>query len=305
MSHAGETVSIETRRSVFILNPMSGRPSGRARRRERIVDFIARHRLDSRLLETSGPGHGTALARAALAEGAGIVISVGGDGTMNEVASALVGAPACFGLVPCGSGNGLARDLGLPLEIDRALDLLRAARVREIDTGTLGGYPFFNVAGLGFDAEISRRFNRCGRRGFASYVRIGLGVLFEHRCERLTIEREGVPPETLDAYVATLANSTQFGNHARIAPRARLDDGLLDLTVVRTGNLLVAVPLGVRLFAGTIDRARAVRTMQAARFTLRRTRPGPIHTDGEVREAGAVLEARIIPRSLRVLTSVP
>lgn len=293
--------SIRTLRSVFIMNPVSGRPATRARRRERVAEFIAGQGLDARLLESRGSGHATELSRAAVADGADIVVSVGGDGTMNEVGTPLVGQPVMFGIVPCGSGNGLARDLGIPLKIDRALALLLDARVRVIDTGVVNGWPFFNVAGFGFDAEISRRFNRCRQRGLISYFRLGFGALMTERVQRLVVEPGGAPAEELPAFMTALANSTQYGNNARIAPHARLDDGRLDVVVIKSGNPVLAFWLGLRSFAGTIDRAASVRSMQAAAFTLRRSGPGPIHTDGEVRECPATLAVRCVPASLRVL----
>jgi len=294
-------VSITALRSVFIMNPVSGRPATRARRRERVAAFIGRHRLGARLLESQGAGHARELSRAAVAEGVDLVISVGGDGTMNEVGAPLVGRPAMFGIVPCGSGNGLARDLGVPQQVDRALDLLLDARVRVIDTGEVNGLPFFNVAGFGFDAEVSRRFNRCKERGLVSYFRLGFGALATVRTQPIMVEPEGAPAETLPAFMTALANSTQYGNNAHIAPHARLDDGRLDVVVVKSGNPVLAFWLGLRAFAGTIDRAAAVRSLQARAFTIRRPGPGPIHTDGEVHDAPATLEVRAVPASLRVL----
>jgi diacylglycerol kinase (ATP) len=294
-------VSISGIKSTFILNPTAGKAATRARRRERVLAFIARHQLDAHLVETATPRHATALAQDAIAAGARLVVSIGGDGTMNEVATALVGTRVFYGLVPSGSGNGLGRDLGIPLGFDQALAALLDARVRCIDTGSINGLPFFNVAGLGFDAEISRRFNQCERRGLASYFRIGCGALFTYRKEMLGITPLSGVEEKVVSFVTTVANSTQYGNNARIAPHALLDDGLLDLAVIKTGNPFLAVPLGLRLFAGSIDRAPSVRSIQSSTFTIRRTAAGPIHTDGEVHACSATLQVQVVPRSLLVL----
>lgn len=289
-------------RGVFVLNPVSGRPATRAWRRERLEAFLARHRLDAQVLVSLRPGHAVELARAAIDAGAAWVVSVGGDGTINEVASTLVGKSAVFGIIPCGSGNGLARDLALPLRFEDALELLLDARVRVIDSGTVNGLPFFNVAGLGFDAVIGDRFNRSGgTRGLATYFRIGLAALFTTPIEPLVVEPEGRPAESMVSFMTAIANSTQYGNNARIAPRARLDDGQLDVVVVQTRNPLRAVWLGLRAFAGTVDRANAVRTLQARAFTIRRAAAGPIHVDGEVHVCPATIEVRTVPGSLRVL----
>jgi diacylglycerol kinase family enzyme len=231
------------------------------------------------------------------------VVAVGGDGTMNETAQALVGTPAALALVPCGSGNGLALHLGLPTRPRRALALLTdpAARVAVIDTGTANGHPFFNVMGLGFDAEISRRFNLLARRGPAAYARAGFAAFLGHRAQRITVSAGSGPATTLDAFLVTVANSDQYGNHARLAPGARVNDGLLDLVSVGPLGFFTALPLLARLFLGTFDRSPRVYHLRGARFVVRRSAPGLIHTDGETHETGAAVEIAVRPLSLRLV----
>ena len=293
--------SIMALRTAFVVNPISGRPASRAHRAERLAAFIATHRLNAEVMVSQSPGHAVELARHAVEERYDSVVSVGGDGTMNEVASMLIGQETNLGIVPCGSGNGLARDLGVPLGFDPALEALLDARVRVIDTGSVNGLPFFNVAGLGLDANISDRFNRSRERGLLSYFRLGFEALFRTPIEHLVIEPAGAPAVSVPSFMTAIANSTQYGNNARIAPRAALDDGRLDVVVVTSGNPVVAIWLGLRSFAGTLDRARAVRSLQAPGFTIRRAAAGPIHTDGEVHVCPATVEVRVVPRSLRVL----
>lgn len=294
-------VSVAALRTAFIVNPISGRPGTRVRRAERLTAFIAEHNLAAEVRVSQSPGHAVELARAAVNERFDAVVSVGGDGTMNEVASMLIGQETNLGIVPCGSGNGLARDLRVPLGFDEALEALLDARVRVIDTGSVNGLPFFNVAGLGLDANISDRFNRSRERGLLSYFRLGFEALFRTPIEQLVIEPAGAPAVSLPSFMTAIANSTQYGNNARIAPRAMLDDGRLDVVVVTSGNPVLAFWLGLRSFAGTLDRAQAVRSLQAPGFTIRRAAAGPIHTDGEVHVCPATVEVRVVPRSLRVL----
>ncbi len=293
--------SIRSLRSVFILNPASGKLSARARRSERVEQFIARHQLDATIALTTRRGHATELARDAAAAGVQLVVSVGGDGTMNEVASGLVATSALYGMIPTGSGNGLGRDLGLPMDFDRALDVLLDGAVRVIDTGIVDGHAFFNVMGLGFDAEIGRRFNACKGRGFFNYVQIGFRAFFAYRKQRITVEPEGGAAFSVDAFLASVANSTQYGNNARIAPRARLDDGRLDFVALTTGNLLLALPLVIRLFTRSMHRSRFARGAVAPRFRIRRAASGPIHTDGEIHDAPATFDIEVRPQSLRIL----
>ena len=309
LSRAGPGASIgpqirpSTSKTRFILNPNSG---GIRRRRglvPAIRAFIARQGLNADLVFTKRRGEATELARAAVADGCERVVAVGGDGTMNEVAQALVGASVALALVPCGSGNGLALHLGIPVQPRRSLALLvdPSARVVAIDTGTANGHPFFNAMGAGFDAEISRRFNRLAGRGLATYLRAGLGAFAHGRGQPVALSDANGRRETMNAFLVAVANSDQYGNHARMAPGARVDDGLLDLVVVRQPGVVGAVVLMARLFLGSFDRSPQVRHLRSARFVIERSAPGLIHTDGETHETGATVEVVVRPRSLRLV----
>jgi diacylglycerol kinase (ATP) len=285
---------------LFVINPRSGR-----RRRTSAVpgllrEFVTGRRLEAEFATTEGPGHATEIAREAVASGFSRIVAVGGDGTVNEVAQALIHAPAAMGLVPCGSGNGLALHLGLPTSLSSALDLATgtSGRIAELDTGAANGFPFVNVMGTGLDADVSRRFNRLARRGLAAYTRTALAAFLGRRTQRCRITAAG-RSETLDTILISVANSDQYGNNARIAPGARVDDGVLDLVAVCPTGLLGAAALGARLFLGSIDRGRGVRRLSAARFLIERPAAGIIHTDGETHETGASVEVVALPRSLR------
>lgn len=287
----------------FIFNPHSGRNRRNPWLIPAIRAFIAEHRLDADLASTTAPGHATQLAREGVASGCTRIVAVGGDGTMNEVAQALIGAPAALALVPCGSGNGLALHLGIPTNPRRALALLAAGRrshVAAIDTGTANGHPFCNAMGLGFDAEISRRFNRLTRRGLPAYALTGYATFKAHRPERCVILGAG-RREELAAFVVAVANSDQYGNHALIAPGARVDDGVLDLVAVRPVDFLGALPLVARLFLGTLDESARILRLRDRRFLITRPAPGFIHTDGETHATSARVEVVVRPRSLRIV----
>lgn len=286
----------------FILNPCSGRNRRRPWLASVIRDF-ARARLgEATLVTTESRGHATELARRAVASGSELVVAVGGDGTMNEVAQALVQSPAALALIPCGSGNGLALHLGLPRSLERALTLLTAAhhKVVAIDTGLVDDRPFFNAMGLGFDAEVSRRFNSLTRRGLPAYMRETAAALRGIRSERCTLVA-GDRRTVLDTVLVAVANSDQYGNNARIAPGAQVDDGLLDLVAVRPAPLWSLAALVPSLFLGTFDQSRHVCRLRGASFQIHREHAGLVHTDGETHALGAVINVRVNPRSLRVL----
>lgn len=287
----------------FILNPVSGKNRRRPWLAPAIRDFIARHRLDATLVTTECAGHATQLAREALTAGCTRLVAVGGDGTINEVAQALIDAPAMLALVPCGSGNGLALHLGIPTTPRAALALLvdPTARTAAIDTGTANGHVFCNAMGIGFDAEISRRFNRLSRRGLWAYARTTLGALRQFRPETVRLTAGHGVGEEFPAFIVAVANSDQYGNRAYLAPRARVDDGLLDLVAVRPTGPVGQALLAARLFLGTFDRSPHVRRLTAARFTLTRRAAGCLHADGEVRETSASIEIQARPRSLNLL----
>lgn len=296
------TAAIDLRqtRTRFIFNPHSGHNRRDPYLLERTRSFIAEHQLQAEVALTERPLHATELARTAIADGCELVVAIGGDGTLNEVAAALVGSPAALGLIPCGSGNGLGRHLGIPDPGRGAYRTLLNGRIRTIDTGTANGHAFFNAMGVGFDAEISSRFNHLTRRGLAAYVRTGLNAWFGYRPQPYTIVNGTSSLET-PAFIVAVANSDQYGNDCFIAPGARVDDGRLNLTVLKHVSTFNALPLAWRLFRGKLDGSPQAVRLEGEHFVITRPAAGPIHTDGEVHETGAVVDVQVRPSSLRIL----
>jgi diacylglycerol kinase (ATP) len=289
-------------RIAFILNPNSGGNRRRPWLEEAIHQAIRDRQLDGALHLTRAPGHATELAAASAAAGCERVIAIGGDGTMNEVASALLDRPTLLGLIPGGSGNGLGRHLGLPREFHAALKLVTEpdAYHQILDTGSVNGRAFCNVMGLGFDAEVGARFNQLETRGLAAYVRVTLGSLRDLqpvRC-RISVDHR---PVAEDALLVAVANSSQYGNHALIAPPAQVDDGQLDLVVVKPSGLLAATTLIPSLFLGNLHRRSRVIHRQGRSFTIERAQSGLVHVDGETFHTDARVDVSIRPGSLRLI----
>jgi len=284
----------------FIFNPNSGRNRRNPYLRDRAVEFIARHRWDATVVSTTHPRHATELARQAVTDGCQMVVAIGGDGTMNEVATALVGTSAVFGLIPCGSGNGLGRHLGIPGPGHGAFQTLSEGHPLAIDTGTVNADPFFNVMGLGFEADIAVRFSRLTRRGLAGYIRVGVPSFFAHKPENCVVEHAG-GRTNVEAFTLAILNSDQYGNDARIAPGAKVDDGHFDLVAVPRVSLLRAGGLIWHLATQSFERAQPVTRIKGSHFVIERARPGWIHTDGEPRAEAHRLEINLLPRSLRVM----
>jgi diacylglycerol kinase (ATP) len=287
----------------FIFNPRSGRNHRDPVLLERCHAFIAEHPVDASIAVTERPCHATELARRALDDGCGLVVAVGGDGTMNEVAQALVHTDAALGLIPCGSGNGLGRHLGVPGPGRGAFRTLLNGRIREIDTGLANGLPFFNAMGVGFDAEISFRFNHLTSRGLSSYVRTALSAYFSFQPESFVI-RNGKVLATR-AFLVAVANSDQYGNDAVIAPGASVDDGRLDLVAIKSVGFFNALPLALRLFTKTIDGSPSVQRLRGGHFVIERKAPGRLHTDGETHDTCANVEISVQPRSLKIMVPTP
>ncbi len=279
----------------FIVNPHSG---GAHRVLFRVQTFAAT--LGAEVDVTTHPRHASALAARALDDGCELIVAVGGDGTLNEVAARLVHTPATLGLIPCGSGNGLGRHLGIHGPVEHSLEILRTGHPRLIDTGLADGHPFFTAAGLGFEAEVAAQFNQLTHRGLLRYFTTSARLWRTWAPQDCWIE-EGEHRTEVQAFTVAVANSDQYGNHAFIAPGARVDDGLLDLTVVPRVTVWNALPLLARLFSGSIGRAGGVLRLQGPDFVVVRPAPGLIHTDGETHQAGARIEFVAQPRSLRVL----
>ena len=263
--------------------------------------MLAAHGAAGTVRLTEGPGHAHELARAAVAARASLVCAWGGDGTVNEVARAVTGTGTALGIVPAGSGNGLARELGIPADAERALTVALGRRERVIDVGEVEGRLFVNVAGIGLDAHIAARFNErhSARRGLWPYVAIGTREILRYRAREYSIRVGGETWEER-ALVIVCANARQYGGGAVVAPAARPDDGHLDLLVVAARPALVAMRDALHLFRGTMDRAPGVRTARTPVVEIAGREPILFHVDGEAVTGGLSVTVRVRPAMLRV-----
>jgi YegS/Rv2252/BmrU family lipid kinase len=286
----------------FILNPRSGANARSPRLLADIETFLRVRQLDGTVVLTNARGHAPELSRAAALEGCERVVALGGAGTVNEVAQGLLGTRAALGIVPRGSGNGLARHLGLPRRLLPALANATspAALVLPIDSGTANGRLFLTAMGVGFDAEVVHRFNELSARGFPAYVKTTFRAWHERPTLRCTVSAAGAKFE-LEALLISVLNSDQYGNNVRPAPGARIDDGLLDLMAIRPLTLTSATLLAPRLFLGGFDRSSRVVRLTSPHFVIERPAPGLLHTDGETHHAPARVEIAVAPRSLCVV----
>ncbi|HEY7442051.1 MAG TPA: diacylglycerol kinase family protein [Vicinamibacterales bacterium] len=287
----------------LIINPLSG-ARGRSQGASRAA--LATRLLDARGIEgrvcvTERAGHAAELTRQALAEGASLVCAWGGDGTINEVAGVLVHTSIPLGVIPEGSGNGFARELGVYLKPEQALDVALNGRERLIDAGQMNGRLFFNLAGIGLDATIAALFNYRSpqRRGFLRYVWLGWQQLVTYDPSAYRIQTES---EQLDlrAIMIVTANLRQYGNGAYIAPDADAEDGRLDLVIIGARSMTRAFLLTPRLFTRSLHKANNVLTKRVTQVSISSEAPLVCHVDGEPFQAGARVTITVEPKALRV-----
>lgn len=283
-------------KAIFVINERSG-----ARRAYDIADVIRRHATFEHETVSCGRKEDLdAIVERAERDGVDVLFAVGGDGTVHETAKRLIGRKLSLGILPIGSGNGFARHIGLPADPAAALRSCRGGRIETIDTATVNGHPFLGVMGIGFDAMIAERFAASTVRGLQTYVREGLSAFTAFRSEEYEVVVGGATRRQR-AFVIAIANSGQYGNNARVAPLASLQDGLLDVVVVDDTHFINAAFLIARLFSGSFHRAAGVTSMQTPEVTIRRPTAGAAHLDGEPITLGEELQVRVVPRSLRLL----
>ena len=297
-------MTVTTERIAVVVNPISGtggRPELAKLRIAEAEAVLASRHLDGRVFVTERSGHGQALVREALAGGASLVIAWGGDGTINEVASELAFRDVAFAVIPSGSGNGLARELKIPLNAEQAFAVALDGVDRVIDAGEIEGRLFFNVAGVGLDAQVAHEFAVTGleRRGFGRYIEIASRQLFSFRAGEYEIVADGVTWRT-KALVVALANGRQYGNGAVIAPDARIDDGRLEVIVVGERSALKAVTQMPMLFNGRIAQVPGITMTPAQDVTISSETAMIYHVDGEPCVGGTSVHARIRPQALRI-----
>ena len=291
----------EKKRIVFVVNPISG-TQGKKAILKWIDERLDRSLYDYSIVKTEYAGHATQIAANAVQEKVDVVVAIGGDGTINEIARSLVHTDTALGIIPCGSGNGLARHLRIPMEPKAAIDILNRGCELCIDYGKINNIPFFCTCGVGFDAFISLKFADSGKRGLLTYLENTLHESLTYQPETYEIENEEGTMK-YKAWLIACGNASQYGNDAYIAPQASLTDGLMDVTIMEPFTVLDVPSLSFQLFNKTIDQNSRVKTMRAKKIKIHRVNDGVMHFDGDPLMAGKELEVEIIPAGLRVIAS--
>lgn len=275
---------------LFIVNPISGNGN-----KSKIVSQL--QEMGYKVVFTEYAGHGEILAREATQHK---IIAVGGDGTVNEVARGIIGSDKILGIIPCGSGDGLALHLGLSRNFERALKTIINGKTKPLDGAMINGRLFLSVCGVGFDAKVSEYFAKSGKRGMLNYIKQGLKLWkdFEPENYKINIDgKEWIQPATL----ITVGNSDQWGNRAKITPLADSQDGFLDITVADSFSALYIPSLAGLLMTGYLDKSNKIHCYKGKHITISRSLNGPAHADGDWFETGEVVDIEIIPSAFRVI----
>lgn len=283
------------------MNPISGTTS-KAGIPELIENCLDKEKFSYEICMTEYAGHASAIASKAKEAGIDIVVAVGGDGTVNEVARAIVHSKTALGIIPCGSGNGLARHLLLPMNLKKSIDIINACEIRALDYGLINEYPFFCTCGMGFDAFVSQKFAESGKRGPISYAENILREGLKYKPETYIIEDENGTSQ-YEAFLVSCANASQYGNNAYIAPQASMSDGLLDVVIMEPFDILEAPQVGVEMFNKTLDKNSKIKSFRTKKLHIRRSAPGVIHYDGDPVMAGTEIDVALIEKGINVLVN--
>ena len=290
---------MDTRKKLLaVINPISG-TANKQYIPETITEVMDESKWDVMIRFTQRPGHATDLAKQAIKQGYYGVLAIGGDGTINEVAAALRDSDTALGIIPNGSGNGLARHLNIPIDVKRALEEINNDRIEQFDYCMANQHPFFCTCGVGFDAHVSARFAESKKRGPMSYLKNTLVEYLRYRSEEYSIETAD-QVLTERAFVIACGNASQYGNNAFITPNASMQDGLIDVTLIQPFTPLDTAVLGILLFTKHIDQDTNIRSFRTPSLTIHRPKAGVMHIDGEPMMMEADIEVKCIHNGIKI-----
>ncbi|MFC1222405.1 diacylglycerol/lipid kinase family protein [Pedobacter sp. BG31] len=284
---------------LFIINPISG---GRGKRR--IPDFIDKYlnkeKFSPNFVFSEYVGHASELADEAATKNFDVIVAAGGDGTINEVATKVLKHQKILGILPLGSGNGLARFLNISKNLRYALSIINDFKIDKIDTAEFNKKCFFNLAGMGFDAHLSAVFSKDKKRGLSGYVKLGFKEVFNYKPQLYQLDIDG-KTHSRKAFAISIANSSQYGNDVYIAPNASVKDGLLDVCIIKPFPIIKLPLLGYVMLNGKAETSDMIEIIKGKNIKIIREMAGAVHVDGEPLQMGAEIEAMVNPLSLKVI----
>ena len=289
------------KKAIFVMNLISG-TSSKAGVPDLIENNLDKEKFDYEIVVTEYAGHASEIASHAKDNGVDLVVAVGGDGTVNEVARAIVHSNTALGIMPCGSGNGLARHLLLPMNLRKSLDIINAFDVHDLDYGIINGHPFFCTCGMGFDAFVSQKFAEAGKRGPITYAENILREGLKYKPETYVLEDENGTNQ-YKAFLISCANASQYGNNAYIAPQASMSDGLIDVIIMEPFDVFEAPQISIDMFNKTLDKNSKIKTFRCKKLHIHRSKPGVIHYDGDPVMTGEDIDVELQEKGIKIVTN--
>ena len=286
-------------RVVFIINPISG-VFKKGRIAGLIDSYLDKSKFDYSLEYTERPGHATEICKSLVKGGVDIIVAVGGDGSINEIAKGLVGTNVKLGVIPAGSGNGLAHHLGIPVNYKKAIEVLNQEKVIKIDTASINDELFVSIAGIGFDGLVASKFANSKRRGFLTYLKIVTEEYPKYKPKKYKIEVNGQTIKTRALFI-TFANSDRFGYFASVAPNAKMDDGLLDIIIAKKPFLLEIPLIAHLLYWRKIEKSKRIEVIKAKELIVKSKKKRWVNIDGEPLKLSKKLNVKIHPQSLNII----
>lgn len=296
------TTMDKKKKIVFILNPISG-THNKVVIPQMIASRLDKDKFDYQVKLTEYAGHAADIAKQCAKDNIDIVVAVGGDGTVNEVARSLTHTNTALAIIPCGSGNGLARHLCIPIDIKKSIDIINQCNIEELDYGIINDLPFFCTCGMGFDAFISLKFAESGKRGPITYVENVLKEGLKYKPETYEVIDE-TGAKKYNAFLIACANASQYGNNAYIAPNASMSDGLLDVIIMEPFTAFDAPQISFDMFNKTLDKNSKIKTFKTKSIRIHRNGPGAIHFDGDPIMTGEDIDVRIENRGIKIVTNI-
>jgi YegS/Rv2252/BmrU family lipid kinase len=286
---------------LFIINPISG-TSSKAGIPSLIDKTINKDLFDYDICFTDHPCHASEIATKAKNDGIDIVTAVGGDGTVNEVARAIVRSNTALGILPCGSGNGLSRHLMIPMNLKKAIEIINKDEIHDLDYGIINEHPFFCTCGMGFDAYVSMKFAEAGKRGPITYVENVLREWLKYKPETYELCDENSTVK-YKAFLISCANASQYGNNAYIAPQASMSDGLMDVIIMEPFDALEAPQISIEMFSKTLDQNSKIKCFKCKKLHIHRSKPGVIHFDGDPIMEKQEVDVEIVEKGIKMVTN--
>jgi diacylglycerol kinase (ATP) len=287
-----------TQKIAFVINPNAG-----VKKKINIIDFIKSHfakHIPYDLIVWKNKDDFESVKNQILAGNYSIVVACGGDGTVNSVSSVVANTPMALGIFPLGSGNGLARSNRIPLDLKKALGVIEKGSIKKIDGATINGNPFFCTAGVGFDALIANKFATSTKRGFATYFKTSVSEFFKYSPSSYKITIDGRTLET-KAFLITIANAGQWGNDVYIAPEAELQDGILNVSILKPFSHIAIAGIGIKLFSKKIHTSVNLLSDKGTDIEVEFEGEMPVHYDGEPLLVKNKLSIKVMPLALNIV----